>query len=458
MAAGKQGLPAEVLAWVEAEVGGSIVDATRQPGGARKQAWVIDVKRPDGSIAELFVRYDPSDPNDRADPWTLQREASVYLALQGRGVAVPRVLSVHPVHQAMLAERMRGENWFSRITDPAEAEATAKDFMVQLAALHRIDPRSLDIPGFPEPISVPEMVRYELDEFESILAARGGGEDPALRFALGWLRANIPAYEGPVVLVQGDTGPGNFMYGKGRVVAVVDWELAHFGDPMDDIAWLSLRAVQEPFTHLPARLAEYEVLSGHRLDLARIRYYRVMAETKLQVMRHNTRGGAASGADLGNGMIYGILHKRLWLEAMADVLELERQEAEVPPSPEPRGHEWLYDGLLEQLRTLVVPRVEDDFARTRLKGFARVIKHLRDVDRDGRFYEERELDDVEAALFTRLASVSEARVAMADAHERGVIDDSAYLRYLWRRVARENELLRSASGVLADRHWPSLTD
>ncbi|MCU1345918.1 MAG: aminoglycoside phosphotransferase, partial [Acidimicrobiia bacterium] len=115
-----QGLPADVLAWVEAEGGGVIVNATRQPGGARKQAWVIDLKRLDGTTAELFVRYDPGPATNPADPWTLHREAGVYLALQGRGVAVPRVLAVHPVHQAMLAERLRGENWFSRITDPAE--------------------------------------------------------------------------------------------------------------------------------------------------------------------------------------------------------------------------------------------------------------------------------------------------------------------------------------------------
>ncbi|MCU1344791.1 MAG: hypothetical protein JWL70_1057, partial [Acidimicrobiia bacterium] len=321
-----------------------------------------------------------------------------------------------------------------------------------------IDPRSLSIPGFPEPTSVRKMVQHELDEFESILAARGGPVDPALRFAIGWLRTNIPSYEGPMVLVQGDTGPGNFMYGNGRVVAVVDWELAHFGDPMDDIAWLSLRAVQEPFTHLPARLAEYEALTGRPIDVPRVRYYRVMAETKLQVMRHNSRGGASVQADLGNAMIYGILHKRLWLEALADVMALERPQPETPPVAEERGHEWLYDGLLEQLRALVVPRVDDDFARARLKGFARVIKHLRDVDRDGRFYEERELDDVEALTSARPPSVKAGRMAVAAAHERGDIDDPTYLRYLWRQVARENELLRSASGALADRHWPALTD
>jgi aminoglycoside phosphotransferase (APT) family kinase protein len=88
----------------------------------------------------------------------------------------------------------------------------------------------------------------------------------------GLAAAERSGQEGLVVLVQGVTGPGNFMYAGGRVVAVVDWELAHLGDPMDDIAWLTLRATQEPFPDLPARVGEYEALSGHAIDEPRVRY------------------------------------------------------------------------------------------------------------------------------------------------------------------------------------------
>ena len=135
--------------------------------------------------------------------------------------------------------------------------------MVKLAALHALDPAALDLPAFPAVETVADAVLAELDEWERVLAERGGTPDPALAFSLRWLRRNVPDYDGPPVLVQGDTGPGNFMYSGGRVTAVVDWELAHLGDPMDDIAWLSLRATQEPFTDFPTRLREYEALSGN---------------------------------------------------------------------------------------------------------------------------------------------------------------------------------------------------
>ena len=168
-----------------------------------------------------------------------------------------------------------------------------------------------------------------------------GRSSPRLRFSLDWLRRNVPAYDGPMVLVQGDTGPGNFMYDSGRVVAVVDWELAHFGDPMDDIAWLTLRCTQEPFGDLPTRLREYEASSGHTVDDARVGYYRVMAEVKIQVMGHRPAAGGGQapdgglGADLGNLLIYGRLHRRLWLEALTDAVGIERGRPSSPPSRHP---------------------------------------------------------------------------------------------------------------------------
>ena len=66
----------------------------------------------------------------------------------------------------------------------------------------------------------------------------------------------------PVVLVQGDTGPGNFMFDAGRLTAITDWELAHWGDLHDDLAWILVRDTLERFPELDARLADYERASG----------------------------------------------------------------------------------------------------------------------------------------------------------------------------------------------------
>jgi aminoglycoside phosphotransferase (APT) family kinase protein len=459
-------LPDDMLAWVEEAAGARVTYADRQPGGGRKEAWFVDVEDGAGGTRELFLRWDQGDPAEVGDPWTVQREAQVYRALKDTAVPVAEFMAVHPQRQAMLATRVYGRNWFSHIDDPAEAESTAKDFIVHLAALHRLDPHELaiDTPGvagLDPSLSNRDLALAQIDEMEAIIAFRGGEPDPIVSLALTWLRANVPEYDGPTVLVQGDTGPGNFMYADGRVTAVVDWELAHFGDPMDDIAWLTLRAVQEPFTDLDARIAEYEALSGHILDYDRIRYYRVLGEVKIRVMNHGMsaadRGNRpGEGGDPGAGLIFGQLHRRLCAEALADVMALDLESPRIPEAPPAREADALYDVVLSQMRHVITPRITDGFASQRIKGLARVIKYLAADSRMGAAFREDELAELEAVLGNRPTDVDSGRRAVARANAAGELDTADALRVLYAGVQRDNELLRDASGALADRHYHPL--
>ncbi len=458
-------LPDDMRAWIEEVTGATVTYADRQAGGGRKEAWFVDVHDV-GTTRALFLRWDQGDPAAVGDPWTVRREAEVYRALRDTPVPVAQFLAMHPTRQAMLATRVYGRNWFSHITDPDEAESTAKDFITHLAALHRLDPVALgiDVPGVAglDPTrSVPDLAVAQIDEMEAIIAFRGGEPDPIVALALTWLRANVPDYDGPTVLVQGDTGPGNFMYADGRVTAVVDWELAHFGDPMDDIAWLTLRAVQEPFTDLDARLAEYEKLSGHRLDYDRVRYYRVLGEAKIRVMSHGQsaadRGNRpGEGGDPGAGLIFGQLHRRLCAEALADVMGLDFESPRVAEPPAPTELDTLYDVVLGQMRHVITPRITDGFASQRIKGLARVIKYLASAQRLGAVYAADELAELEVLLGDRPASVEEGRRAVARANAAGRVDTADALRVLYAGIQRDNELLRDASGALADRHYHRL--
>jgi hypothetical protein len=234
---------------------------------------------------------------------------------------------------------------------------------------------------------------------------------------------------------------------------------------MDDIAWLSLRATQEPFTDFPTRLREYEDLSGNRIDESRVHFYQVMAETKLQVMghrpagtTHDVEGGGAEGGggDVGNGFIYQMLHRRLWFEALAVAAGLELTPAEAPEARQGRDHDWVYGAVLSQLRDVIVPRVSDPLAAARSKGIARLIKYLAQVDTYGAAYDTLELDDYTALLGRRPESVAIGRAAAADGLATGAVTEEDYLRTLWRRIARETELARPSMGALADRHWPDL--
>ena len=151
-----------------------------------------------------------------------------------------------------------------------------------------------------------------------------------------------------------------------------------------------------------------------------------------------------------------MLHRRLWLEALAAATGLELTPAEEPRARDRRDHDWMYDAVLTQLRDVIVPRTSDPLAAARGKGIARLIKYLAQVDRYGASYEADELDDLESLLGRRPESITAGRAAAADAVDAGAVSDVDYLRLLWRRVARETILARPSMGALADRHWPEL--
>jgi aminoglycoside phosphotransferase (APT) family kinase protein len=453
------GLPTSITNWIEEVTTGTVSRAVRVPGGASREAWFVDVDL-HGTFHALFLRYDPQPQGGDSPFWPLRIEGEIFQALYGTGVTVPRTLAVHPTEAAILAERVPGATWFSRITDPDEQVRTAQDFIRNLAALHRLDPRELRLPSL-GPVKSPR--EHALDEIANMRrrASRSDGSMlPHLRVALDWLAANVPAYEGPTVFVQGDTGPGNFMYQGCRVTAVVDWELAHFGDPMDDIAWLSLRTVQDTFTHLPDRLREYEALSGFEIDEDRVWYYRLFAELRLATHGLGTgvrslAADAAKGRDAGNSLIYGTLHRRQLVEALARAFGVPLERVDMANSQPPGPGDDVAEAALAMLRN-TTERISDPLAMQWTKSTARLVKYLQQLDRHGGRLRQAELDDLAGLLRTRPPSLDAGRRQLAELVETDGIDRGVYVGYLWRQTQRDDVIARTASGVLATRTWPPL--
>jgi aminoglycoside phosphotransferase (APT) family kinase protein len=169
----------------------------------------------------------------------MELEARLLAAAASAGVPVPGVVAASDDDEAlgaayMILERVDGEAIPRRILRDPEFEQARPQLVGQataaLARIHTIDPGS--VPGLEttDPLEAWKLVLHGLGE-----------PHPAFEIAFRWLEANRPPLRRPR-LVHGDFRLGNLMVGPDGLRAVLDWELAHAGDPAEDLGWMCVRA------------------------------------------------------------------------------------------------------------------------------------------------------------------------------------------------------------------------
>jgi aminoglycoside phosphotransferase (APT) family kinase protein len=172
------------------------------------------------------------------------------------------------------------------VFDDDERARLGEDFVANLAALHRVDWRAAGLETLGVPASGSGAAARELARWEGYVARAGGPPHPLLTDTILWLRRALPVAD-EVTLVHGDYRTGNFLVDGGRIAAVLDWEMVHLGDPMEDLGWacMSLWRGESPYMcHLLPReelYARYAELSGRRVDPARVHFYEVLATVKM---------------------------------------------------------------------------------------------------------------------------------------------------------------------------------
>lgn len=449
-------LPARVVQWLEIGLGARILEVTpRAGGGASREGAMLRLELPGRGQLECYLTYDLRTPDGAARLAGFAAEASAIAAMRGTAVSAPPLLGHDVATRAMLTERVPGEARFDVLSDEAERRQVAFDFMRQLAALHDLDVERLPLLGFPsrQPVSVAIRERLEL------LARKHaqGVEDPLLVFALRWLQDNVPAEPKRQVLVHGDAGPANFLHHEGRVTAILDWEMTHLGDPMEDLAWIAVRDLFQPFVPLPECFAAYARAGGAEVDIPRIRYHRAYALINLVVDTHADllQGNGAFSGIYGNYLMYYTLHCRVLAEGIAEALGLPLASGN-PPECEPGPRERSYDVALVEMKEQVLPRVCDEVAVHCIKSMARLIKFWQACDRYSAAYEREELEELNMALERCYATLGEARQAFIEAIRARSLDDTLILLLLANRVQRDTALMAPAMGALAKRRFAEL--
>ena len=261
----------------------------RLSGGASRETWSFDTRAADGTRDELVLRRDPSD---LAGQVGRSVEFALLEAARAGGVAVPRVrFLLEPddeLGSGFVMERVDGETIPRRILRDEEYAAArprlAAQCGEQAARIHAVDPSRLP------PLEV-QGARGVIDQYREFLD--GFGEPhPAFELGLRWLTEHAPADPPSPVLVHGDFRNGNLVVGPEGVRAVLDWELAHLGDPVEDLGWLCVKSWRFGMTDqrvggfgtVDDLLAAYRAAGGREVDPAELRYWEAMGTLKWGVI------------------------------------------------------------------------------------------------------------------------------------------------------------------------------
>ena len=269
-----------------------IEDLRLLTGGASRQTWFFNavIGHADGrtEAIPLVARADP-----RKGPNVMSRdiEYRVLEAAGAAGVPVPRVHAMGDDSLGVpffLMERVEGETIARRILRDAEYAAARSGMTAQLgrilAAIHAVPTDGLPLQQ-PEPGLTP--AETEVARFEQTYRMITPDPHPAFELAFRWLKSNLPAPSEPA-LVHGDYRMGNLIAGPEGIRSILDWELAHIGDPLEDFGFLCVRSWRFGNDHLPVagvgnrdQLFEaYEAAGGRKIDPAAVHWWEVFGNLR----------------------------------------------------------------------------------------------------------------------------------------------------------------------------------
>ncbi|MEP6624314.1 MAG: phosphotransferase family protein [Acidimicrobiia bacterium] len=216
-----------------------VTELRRLSGGASRETWAFLARSPELEIP-LVLRRDPGASIGQTDRST---EYRLLEAAAAGAVAVPRVRflvdDADDLGAGFVMDRVDGETIPRKILRDEQFAVARPQLVGQCAeaaaAIHALPVESL--PRLPLQ-DAPALI----DQFRGVIDVLGEPH-PAFELGLRWLTEHARSLpDTPPTLVHGDFRNGNFIVGPDGLRAVLDWELAHLGDPIEDLGWFCVKS------------------------------------------------------------------------------------------------------------------------------------------------------------------------------------------------------------------------
>jgi len=273
-------------------------DLRRMAGGASREIWSLDVdlRREDrDERLGLVLRVDPVGHQVQS---SRKEEFEILKVAAEAGVPVPRVdwLCEDPEVLGapfLLMERIEGEALARRLLRDERYAKTRQVLCAELGAaaarIHAIDPARF--PFLTGPAAGQTPAESEVQKYLELYDSIAPNPHPAIELALRWLATHLPG-PSPIGFVHGDFRVGNVMFDERGLAAVLDWELYHAGDPIEDLGWLCVRAWRfgndaKPVGGVGEReelFEAYERASGQSVDRKRAHFWELFGNCKWAII------------------------------------------------------------------------------------------------------------------------------------------------------------------------------
>jgi aminoglycoside phosphotransferase (APT) family kinase protein len=306
--------PEEVMRSLERELGVVVHAIDRQIRW--RPCWFVDAER-DGEPLRIVVR------GERIDTCIIQplaKEVAFQQILRDHGIPVPGILGWLADLGAVALERVPGQDHFHGVPDETR-DVVVDEYLKELVRLHALDIAPFVEAGLLRGKTPEDSGMAMYDELERTWRAKKRRPNPWLEFALGWLHRHPPQSRGREAPIVWDSG--QFHHHDGHLVALMDLDCAHLGDPMADLAVWRMRGAHIPFGDFGELYARYEELSGQPVDLEAVKRQYFACAMANELMFGPGVLDPVPGMDLMNTMQWTGATNLYAIEALGETLGIE---------------------------------------------------------------------------------------------------------------------------------------